>query len=152
MLVPVELQGQLALEHGEALDDGGVAVLADDARPNQGGQLAGHAAFGILVGKLQDRGALTGDGVLPDLADLDRREVWRTVRVRMRHVETLVRARSSRALRARRQAHCRGPHEPSVGCRVSPAPYLCPHVYSRCSDPPPASPGAGPDKPAKLAG
>jgi hypothetical protein len=66
-----------------------VAVLAHNARASVRGQLGGRATLGILEGKLEDRGALTGDGVLPDLADLERCEVWRTVRVGMRHMETL---------------------------------------------------------------
>jgi hypothetical protein len=56
-------------------------MLPGDARADERGQLGGRAALGIRVGKLEDRGALTGDGVLPDLADLDGGEVGRGVRV-----------------------------------------------------------------------
>jgi hypothetical protein len=62
-----------------------MVVLADDARPDERGQLGGRAALRVHVGKLEDRCTLTGDGVLPDLTDLDRCEVWRDVRVGMRH-------------------------------------------------------------------
>src|SRR4029450_7463925 len=79
--LPVTLQGQFSLEHGEALDESRMVVLADDPRPNERRQLGGRAALTVHVGKLEDRCTLTRDGVLPDLADLDRCEVWRAVRV-----------------------------------------------------------------------
>jgi hypothetical protein len=83
--LPVALDGQLALEDGEALDEGRVARLAGDARAGERGQLHGRAALGILVGKLEDPAALAGDEVLPDLADLDRCEVRLAIRVGVRH-------------------------------------------------------------------
>ena len=75
------LHRQLALEHGEALDESGMAVLANNPRSDERGELGSRAALGVLVGKLEDRGALAGDGVLPDLTDLDRRAIRRAVRV-----------------------------------------------------------------------
>ena len=57
-------------------------MLPDNARPDERGQLGGRAALGILEGKLEDRGTLTGDGVLPDLADLYRSTIWLAVRGR----------------------------------------------------------------------
>jgi hypothetical protein len=62
--LPVTLHGQFPLEHGEALDKGGVEMLPDDARPDERSQLGGRAALGIRVRKLEDLGSLTGDGVL----------------------------------------------------------------------------------------
>jgi hypothetical protein len=79
------LQSQFPLKHGETLDEGGVEMLSDDARPDERSQLGGRAALGIRVGELEDLGSLTGHGVLPDLTDFDRCEVWRRVRVGMRH-------------------------------------------------------------------
>jgi len=45
--LPVALHGQLAVEHGEPLDDRRVAVLTNDARPDEGGELGDDAALGI---------------------------------------------------------------------------------------------------------
>src|SRR5207247_1524079 len=82
--LPVALHGQLALEHGEALDHRRMAVLADNARPNEGGHLVDRAALGVLPRKLENREALPVHRVLPNLADLDRCEVRRAVRVGVR--------------------------------------------------------------------
>jgi hypothetical protein len=79
------LKRQLAFKDGEAFDKGGMAVLPNNTRPDERRQFHGRAALGIVPGKLEDRRTLTSDGVLPDLADLDRREIWRAVRVRVRH-------------------------------------------------------------------
>jgi hypothetical protein len=68
----VALDGQLPLEDGEALDDVGVAMLADDACPDERCELGDRAALRIPVGELEDRGALPSDGILPDLPDLNR--------------------------------------------------------------------------------
>jgi hypothetical protein len=62
-----------------------VPVLANNARPDEGGELGDGAARRVHVGKLEDRGALAGYGVLPNLADPNGCEVCRTVRVGMRH-------------------------------------------------------------------
>ena len=48
--LPVALQGQLALKQGEALEQGGVAMLPDDARANERGQLDGGAALVVVLG------------------------------------------------------------------------------------------------------
>ena len=82
---PVELQRQLAFEHREALDDRGVEVLADDPGPGERGQLGGGSPLGVVGRELEDRAALPGDGVLPDLASPDRREVRRPARIGVRH-------------------------------------------------------------------
>src|SRR5262249_46554555 len=83
--LPVPLYRQLALEHGEALDYRRMAMLADNARPNERGHLVDRAALGVQPRKLDNREALTVDGVLPNLASLDRCEVRRAVRVGVRH-------------------------------------------------------------------
>ena len=59
-------------------------MLPNNARPNQGGQLEGRAPLGIVEGTLEDRDALARDGVLEDLAELDRRQVRWAVRVGVR--------------------------------------------------------------------
>src|SRR5262249_59387059 len=51
-------------------------------------QLGHYPAIGVAVGKLENRGALTSDGVFPNLADLDRCEVGRRVGIGMRHGRT----------------------------------------------------------------
>src|SRR5215472_2824990 len=81
----VALHGQLALQHGELLYKGGMAVFADDTRPNESGQLGGRAACRIVPGALQDRGAFPGDGVFPYLANFYRGAIRRAVRVGVRH-------------------------------------------------------------------
>src|SRR5262249_1961865 len=80
------LHGQFAFEHGETLDQRRMAVFADHPRPGTRKQLSDYAALGVLVGKLDNRGALSRHGVLPDLADFDRGAVRRRVRVGMRHL------------------------------------------------------------------
>lgn len=60
-------------------------VLANDARPDEGGELGHGAALRIRGGKLEDRRALARDGIRPDLADPNRCDVSRTVGVGMRH-------------------------------------------------------------------
>ena len=60
-------------------------MLADDTRSNKRGELGSRAALRVLVGKFEDGGALAGDGILPNLTDLDRCTVWRAVRVGVRH-------------------------------------------------------------------
>jgi len=79
--LPITLDGQLALEHCEALDDPRVTVLANNARPDEGGELGGGSPFRIHVGNLYDLRTLSRDGVLPDFADLYRCEVRRPVRL-----------------------------------------------------------------------
>src|SRR5262249_45934034 len=83
--LPVPFHRQLALEHGEALDHRRMSMLADNARPSERRQLGDRAALGVLPGKLENREALTIDGILPDLANLNRCEVRRAVRVGVRH-------------------------------------------------------------------
>jgi hypothetical protein len=65
--LPVTLHGQLALEHGEPLNQSGMAVLPYDACPDKRGQLGGGAALRVVPWTFQDRGAFPADGVLPDL-------------------------------------------------------------------------------------
>jgi hypothetical protein len=67
------------------LDQSGMAVLSNDPRPNERGQLGGRAARRVVPGTLQDRGAFPGDGVLPDLPDSYRGAIRRAVRVGVRH-------------------------------------------------------------------
>ena len=64
------LHRQLTLKNGEALDDAGVTVLADDLRAGTCDQFGDHTALGILVWQLQNGGPLPRNGVLPDLAIL----------------------------------------------------------------------------------
>ena len=83
--LPGELHGQLTLEHGQTLNESGMAVLAHDPRPNQRCQLGSHAAVRIVVRKFEDRGPLARHRVLPDLTNMDRGAVWRAVRIGVRH-------------------------------------------------------------------
>jgi len=83
-----ELHGQLAVENREALDQRGMAVRAGDTRSDAREQFGDHAALGVLVRKLKNRGTLAGPGIFPDLVDLDRRAVRRRVRIGMRHGKT----------------------------------------------------------------
>src|SRR6266498_110515 len=85
--LPVPFHRQLALEHGEALDHRSMAVLANNARTNERGQLVDRAALGVLPRKLENREALTVNGILPNLANLNGGEVWRAVRVGVRHAK-----------------------------------------------------------------
>jgi len=62
-----------------------MAVLANNARPNERGQLVDRAALGVLPRKLENREALTVNGILPNLANLNRCEVRLAVRVGVRH-------------------------------------------------------------------
>jgi len=94
--LPVTLDGQLALKGGEALDNRTVAVLASNARPHEGGEFGDGAPLRVRPGKLKDRGPLAGNGILPNLADLDRGEVWRTVPVGVRYANDPCRSRSVR--------------------------------------------------------
>src|SRR5262249_38858836 len=82
------LHGQLAVENAEAFHDRGMAVFADDFGSDTREQLGHYPAIGVAVGKLENRGALTSDGVFPNLADLDRCEVGRRVGIGMRHGRT----------------------------------------------------------------
>ena len=77
------LHGQLTLKNGEALDNPGMAVFADDLRTYTRDKLGHCAAIGILVGKLKNGGALASDGILPHLADFDRPKIRYAVGVRM---------------------------------------------------------------------
>src|ERR1700751_4469980 len=77
--------GQFTVKNGKALDHCGVTVFASDARPDARDQLGDGTAFGILIGKLDNGGALTGDRIFPDLSDLDRGVSRKSVRVRARH-------------------------------------------------------------------
>ena len=54
-----------------------MSVFPHDTRPDERGQLGGRAARRIVPGALQDRSALPGDGVLPDLAELYRSAIRR---------------------------------------------------------------------------
>jgi hypothetical protein len=81
--LPVPLDGQLTLKGSEALDHRWVAVFAKNAGPDEGGELGDHATLRVRPGKLEDRGALAGSGVLPNLADLNGCQVRRTVWVGM---------------------------------------------------------------------
>jgi hypothetical protein len=63
-----------------------MAVFPHHMRANERCQLAGDAAFRVVPGPLQDRGALPGDGILPDLADFYRSAIRRAVRVGVRHL------------------------------------------------------------------
>jgi hypothetical protein len=83
--LPLALDGQLTLDDGEALDHRWVVVLAHYAGANEGDELGGHAALRVFPRKVQDGGALAGDWILLDLADMNRRQIRRTVRVGMRH-------------------------------------------------------------------
>src|SRR5262249_21498694 len=87
--LPGELHGELTLKHGEALNESGMAVLADDPRSNERCQLSSRAALWVLPGKLENRGSLAGDRVFPDLTDLDRGAVRWSVRIGMRHTRLL---------------------------------------------------------------
>ena len=49
----VALDGQLALEHGEALDKGGMPVFPHDTRPNESGQLGARLALALRVSTSQ---------------------------------------------------------------------------------------------------
>ena len=60
-------------------------VLSHDAPTDQRGKLGSHAARVILPVKLKDRGTFTSNRVHPDLAGLDRREIWRNVGVWVLH-------------------------------------------------------------------
>jgi hypothetical protein len=109
---PGALHGQLTLEHGEALDKSGVAVLADHARSDERGELDGQATLGVLPRRLQDRAALTGDGILKDLVGLERSAVRRAVRVGVPHAADSDRCRTPgrEALEVRRRPICALPH------------------------------------------
>src|SRR5262249_25093596 len=77
------LHGQLTLKNGEALDNPGMAMFADDLRADARDQLGHCAAIGVLVGKLKNGGALASDGVLPNFADFDRPKIRYSAGVRM---------------------------------------------------------------------
>src|SRR5262245_9652444 len=79
------LDRQFTFKNGEAFDYPGMAMFADDFCSNTREQFGDRATLGVPVRKLKDLSALPSDGVFPDLADLDRCAVRRTVRVRMRH-------------------------------------------------------------------
>ena len=64
----------------------GWLVFSAARRASERVQFHDAAVIAVGVREFEDRRALAGDGVLPDLADLDRREIGWTVRVRMRHV------------------------------------------------------------------
>jgi SPOR domain len=66
---PGEFHGQFTPEHGEALDESGMAVLANDLCSDKRCQLGSRTAFVILVGQFEDCSPLTGDRVLPDFTD-----------------------------------------------------------------------------------
>src|SRR5262249_11480827 len=85
----VALDGQLTLEHGEALDKDGMPVFPGDTRPNQRGQLGGRAARRIVPRTLQERSALPGDRILPDLTDLYGSVIWRALWVGVPHATEL---------------------------------------------------------------
>ena len=71
----------------------GMKVLTGDARAGQRRQVGDDAALVVQPRQLDDHGPLPRHRVLPDLARLDRPEVRRSGRVRMRHLPTLQRAR-----------------------------------------------------------
>src|SRR5262245_7888126 len=78
-----ELQRQLTLKHGKALNENGMAVLSDDPCSDQCGQFGSRAALWVLPGKLEDLGPLAGERVLPGLTDLDWGAVLWAVRIRV---------------------------------------------------------------------
>src|SRR5690349_21852427 len=126
--LPLKLQGKFALEHGEALHNRGVAVLANDSGPDQRGQLRGHAAFAVLRWKLEDPGALPGNRVLPNLTDLDRGEIRRAVRIGMRHSKTLPGRWSAEATRGPVTASLSSRGAPHAYCRAEPGLRATGHV------------------------
>jgi hypothetical protein len=82
---PVALNGQLTVKDREAFDHRWVAMLAQNAGPDEGDELGDEAVVRILPRELEDGAALTRDGILPNLSDLNRSQVRRAVRVGMRH-------------------------------------------------------------------
>ena len=70
---------------GEALDQSGMEVFPHDTRANECSEFGGRAALRVVPGTLQDRGAFTGDGVYPNLADLYRGAIRRAVWVGVPH-------------------------------------------------------------------
>ena len=78
---PVARHGQLALDCCESLDKSGMVVLAHNARPDDSGQFGGRAARRLRPGKLKNFASLTSESVHSDLANHDRSEVRRPVRV-----------------------------------------------------------------------
>ena len=70
-----------------------MAVLADNTRAGGRRQLGRRAALGVRVGKLEDRRALPSNRVLENLADPNRVEVRRTVRIGVRHADNVDRRR-----------------------------------------------------------
>jgi hypothetical protein len=81
--------GQLALQHAEALMQCRVQVLTHDAGAGKRGQLGDTAALTVLPGQLEDHRALAGDRVLPNLAGFDGSTVSRRRSIRMRHAPSL---------------------------------------------------------------
>ena len=85
MLLPVAFNGQLTLGAVKRSTIAGCWCSPTTRAPTRAVSSATRRPAGFAQGKLADRRALTGDGVLRDLANLDRGEVRRTVRVGMRH-------------------------------------------------------------------
>ena len=73
--LPVSLHCQLALQHSEPLDSGGVLMFSAARRASERVQFHDAGDHLGLRWEFDDRCALSGDGVLPDLADLDRPEI-----------------------------------------------------------------------------
>src|SRR4029453_13322873 len=128
--LPFALNGQLTLKGSEALNHRWVAVFAKNAGPDEGGELEDHATIGVHPRKLEDRGAFASNGVLPNLADLNRCQVRRGVRVGMRHP-----ADAGSSVRGG-QASWRVTGRATPGCRPD---FLEPFLAPRASYLPPSS-------------
>jgi hypothetical protein len=86
---PVALDGQLAFEHGKALEDAGMQVFAHDAGSDERGELRAGAALLVLPGQLERDAALAGDVILQHVSDPDGRQIRRPIGVRVRHAGIL---------------------------------------------------------------
>jgi hypothetical protein len=76
-------------------------MFPHDTRADKRGELGGDTTRRVFPRKLKDRGAFTGDGVLPDLADLDRCAIRRAVRVRPAPLQAPMRVRRISSFNAR---------------------------------------------------
>ena len=81
--LPIELQRQFAVEHGEPFDDPGVAMFPHHPGSDERGQFGDGALIRIVLRKLENRGPFPRDRILPDLANENGSRVGGPLRVWM---------------------------------------------------------------------
>lgn len=81
----VTFHGQFTLKNSEAFNYLGMAVLPDHPCTYTRDKLCDNTMLVVVMSEFEDCRVLPGNGVFPDLADLNWGAVWRFLRIRMGH-------------------------------------------------------------------